>query len=506
MAPPKSSQSNYSTKLKDSPAENLESVYEDPDALRPSKLSQSNYSSAENLESVYEDPDALRDYQADRLPTDCQRPRPVRPPPRPPASMKPKAGVGAHSNYRRTQSDPAVQSLRSEKTPPPLPPWPDQAPSSPVYYDQTCPGKSLRSEVTNRPVAPPRLYCSETSPAQVRPPPPALNPPPPPSVSSESLHTPYLEVLPDHVDYMSLSLRSGLSEPVCQSGFNSVYQESTEEDINGLRTWMRTVSRYDFTAPSMYGLSTQEEVRLFNERAFNVAKMLRAFSLFMMKGKDNLQSIISEFRSISEHLDKVKKKTKAMGIAGGATGAVGGATAMVGIVLAPMTMGISLVATAVGATMVASAGGMGAHAAKANKKVVNRMTVEKLVHDYREDIVDLEHCLGLILCAMNELQRYDTGRLQRAGAHPEALRVAHKFQAVFRNNMDASGSAACTGRLTSDRLLQVFTKDMDQFFTEKNGQNLKKSNKSRFSGRVELLANNLQEELDYLNQQWQAFS
>lgn len=237
-----------------------------------------------------------------------------------------------------------------------------------------------------------------------------------------------------------------------------------------------------------------------------MAKVVRVFSFFMMKSKDNLQSIISEFRSISENLDKMKKKTKAMGIAGGATGAVGGATAVVGIVLAPVTMGMSLVATAVGATMVASAGGMGAHAAKANKKAVNRMTVEKLVHDYKKDIVDLEYCLGFILSEMNELQRYDIGRVQKAGAHPEALRVAHKFQAVFRNNMDASRSAACIGRLTSDRLLQVFIKDMDQFFTEKNGQKLKKSNKSRFSGRVELLANNLQEELDYLNQQWQALS
>lgn len=69
---------------------------------------------------------------------------------------------------------------------------------------------------------------------------------------------------------------------------------------------------------------------------------------------------------------------------------MGGVAAVVGIVLAPVTMGASLIATAVGAGMIASAGGMGAHAAIVSKKMVTRTAVEKLVNDYMEGVADLE--------------------------------------------------------------------------------------------------------------------
>lgn len=240
----------------------------------------------------------------------------------------------------------------------------------------------------------------------------------------------------------------------------------------------------------------------------NVQKALRLYNLLMMKRNESLRDLIAEFSSISGSLDKMQKKTKTMGIAGGTTGAVGGVTAVLGIALAPMTMGASLIATAVGAGMVASAGGMGAHAAKANKKIVNRMRVEKLVYDYKGNIVDLEQCLDFILSGMNELRRHDIARLQRAGAQPDALKMAHLSQSVIRNNMnnDRKASVAHTGGMSSEKLLQAFAKEMDQYFTENEGQKLKKSNKSRFSGRVRLLAENLQDELDHLNRMWEMFS
>ena len=197
-----------------------------------------------------------------------------------------------------------------------------------------------------------------------------------------------------------------------------------------------------------------------------------------------------------------------MGIAGGTTGAVGGVTAVVGIALAPMTMGASLIATAVGAGMVASAGGMGSQAAKANKKTVNRMTVEKLLQEYNAYIVDLEHCLDFILSAMNELRRHDIARIQRAGAKPDALKMAHLSQSVFRNNMNNERRTSVSQKagMSSERLLLAFAKEMDLYFTGGDGQKLKNSSRSRFSGRVRLLAENLQDELEHLNGMWEKFS
>lgn len=248
--------------------------------------------------------------------------------------------------------------------------------------------------------------------------------------------------------------------------------------------------------------------RTFNERAMNVKKALRLYNLLMMKRNENLKNLITEFKAISKTLDKMQKTNKTMGIAGGATGAVGGVTAVLGIALAPVTMGTSLIATAVGAGMVASAGGMGAHAAKSNKKIVNRMTVEKLAYEYKENVVDLEHCLDFILSGMNELRRHDIARLQRAGAPTDALKMAHLSQSVMRDyiNNERKASVAHTTGMSSERLLQAFIKEIDLYFTEKEGQKLKKSNKSRFSGRVRLLAENLQDELDRLNRLWELFT
>lgn len=249
--------------------------------------------------------------------------------------------------------------------------------------------------------------------------------------------------------------------------------------------------------------------RSFNQRAVDLRKALRLYNLLMMKRNESLRDFITEFTSISNSLDKMQKKSKTMGIAGGTTGAVGGVTAVLGIALAPVTMGTSLIATAVGAGMVASAGGMSAHTVKqAKKKNVNRMTVEKLVYEYKTNVVDLEHCLDFILSVMNELRRHDIPRLQRAGAQADAIKTAHMSQFVIRNymNSNSGASVAHTSGRSSERLLQAFAKEMDQYFSEKDSQKLKKSSKSRFSGRVRLLAENLQDELDHLNRMWEMFS
>lgn len=78
----------------------------------------------------------------------------------------------------------------------------------------------------------------------------------------------------------------------------------------------------------------------------NVAKAWHLYNLLMSKRKEDLQKIITDFHSICEKLNKIKKNNKNMGIAGGTTASVGGVAAVVGIVLAPVTMGASLSALA----------------------------------------------------------------------------------------------------------------------------------------------------------------
>lgn len=245
--------------------------------------------------------------------------------------------------------------------------------------------------------------------------------------------------------------------------------------------------------------------RSFEQKAADLRKALHLYNLLMMKRNESLRDNLAEFSSISSSLDKMQKKKKTMGIAGGTTGAVGGVATVLGIALAPVTMGTSLIATAVGAGMVASAGGMGAHTAKqAKKKNVTRTAVEKLVGDYLLNIMDVEHCLDFILSMMSELRRHDLPRLQRAGVQTETLKLAHLSQSVIRSRNSVRKVSA--SGMSSERLLWVFAKELDQYFTENHGQKLKTSCRSRFSGRVRLLAENLQDELDRLNCMWEMFS
>ncbi|XP_070779799.1 uncharacterized protein [Enoplosus armatus] len=509
--------------------------------------------------------------QLSEYPADYERPCPVRPPPRPPMSIcvtssQPTTAVDGGSHYMKSNTEPTVKppAVGTERIQSPTPSRPERPALPSNYYDrlsssirpkpeiyadesqqsrrsstssirQTSVSPALYEEVVSlcgtygstapdRPAVPPRLgqsslprpaSVSEVSPQQTRPPPPPFNPPTPPSIRrqsestfSEIEHRPYLDVLPEDDDRMS-QRQSTTSGQQYQSGVHASHQQTTEnaEDINGMLRWLKRVSKSDFMTPSLYGLSIDEEIRSFNQRAMNVRKALRLFNLLMMKRSESLRDLITEFSSISDSLDKMQKKTKTMDIAGGTTGAVGGVTAVLGIALAPITMGVSLIATAVGAGMVASAGGIGAHNAKVNKKIVNRMTVEKLVCEYKANVVDLEYCLDFILSEMNELRRYDIARLQRAGAQPDALKMAHLSQSVFSSdtNNDRRASVTHSGGMSSEKLLQAFAKEMDQYFSEKS-QRLKKSNKSRFSGRVQLLAVNLQDELGHLNCMWEMFS
>ncbi|XP_054463322.1 uncharacterized protein LOC129098354 [Anoplopoma fimbria] len=505
--------------------------------------------------------------QLSEYPADYKTPRAVHPPPRPPPSkciISRKPTIDGGNHYMTSVYEPTNQSVNTERIQSPSKQRPERPPRPSISYSRrstmtiqsesltddesqasTCsyinymppspvssaPSKeevnlcgTFRTTATNStdtPAVPPRpgqssLTCSAslcgTSPPQTRPPPPSFAPPPPPSQDepSDTLYSeielpPYLAVLPEDNDKMCLGRPT-----VCyQTGHYSPHHQTTEdaEDINGMLKWLKRVSKSDCMASSVYGLSLEEEVRLFSQRAMNVRKALRLYNLLMMKRNRILQNIITEFSSISDSLDKLKKKGKTMDIAGGTTGAVGGVTAILGIAFAPMTMGASLIATAIGAGMVASAGGMGAHTAKAKKKIVNRMTVEKLVYDYKGNVVDLEHCLGFILDGMNELQRHDIAKLHRAGVESDSVKVAHLSQFVFRNNMnkERGTSVAHTRGMSSERLLLTFAKEIDQYFTEKEDQKLKKSNKSKFSGRVRLLAENLQEELYHLNRMWEMF-
>ncbi|KAM4716541.1 uncharacterized protein FYW61_016872 [Anableps anableps] len=424
---------------------------------------------------------SFESYQSRKNSNDYMTPRPARQPPLPPIPPETKGVNSAATNSPQNYTT-RTNSNTSVKKPPPLPP-PHLEPTYPLYCDKGNPTSQSRETRS--------LFDPEEEPYYT-------------SGSSQytNVNPQYIEVLQDDDFYWARASTRRYEEDN-QSTYSSIYQLSPD-DITKLLQWFKRVSRQSDNL-SLYGLSMEDEIRSFNQQAMHVRKARRLYHLLMMKRKETMQNILKEFKAICDKMDKVQKTNKTMGIAGGATGAVGGVAAVVGIALAPVTMGTSLIATAVGAGIAASAGGFGAHAAKANKKTVNREKVEKLVNDYKSEVANLEQCLNYILCGMKELRRHNVGKLQRLGAHPDALRMADMSQVVFKNN-SRTMSPTNPGGMMSESLLQHFEAEFDEYFTEKKGQKLKKSNKSKFSARVCTLVKNLEEELTYLTQMWEVLT
>eukprot|EP00063_Salmo_salar_P073281 XP_014048116.1 PREDICTED: uncharacterized protein LOC106600888 isoform X2 [Salmo salar] len=451
-----------------------------------------------------------------------QSPRPVRPPARPKSETLPLYG-GYDVNRSQSQMPSNTDNKRS-----PHPSRPPPRPGGPPSHTLSRSPSGIETTATHlQPRLQPNNAKGGSLPARPQlPPPPSFTPPPPPvnrpSLSyrpttifhSESVYSEvsevqdklsYLEVLPDeNTCQFNPSSRVYKTQAAPQFRPGQRYQNyqfnKEAEEFDNLMRWMKTVGCWENMPPSFHGLSLEDETREFSQRCLYVKNGLRLFNCLLMKRNDTLRGHITELNDLAEKLDRVQKKTKTMSIAGGTTGTMGGVVAVVGIVLAPITMGASLIGTAVGAGMVASGTGMGIKAAMDNNKInsMDRKRLEEVVQTYKAEIADVELCLCFIHSGMAELRQYNFHRLQHAD--PEALRIARVAEAVHPgcNKSQQLG-------MKSEMILQGFARDMDLYYTDKDGQRLKKGSETKFATRIRGVTQELQEELNELHQVWQTF-
>lgn len=105
-------------------------------------------------------------------------------------------------------------------------------------------------------------------------------------------------------------------------------------------------------------------------------------SLFFQQAKttvEELQTMLNNLRKVADDLERVHQGTTIGSLAGGVIGAMGGVTSIVGLILAPFTLGASLIVTGVGVG-VSVLGGATAGAANI-KNMVNQSSDRKAVHD-----------------------------------------------------------------------------------------------------------------------------
>uniref|UniRef100_A0A7N9AZF7 Apolipoprotein L, 1 n=1 Tax=Mastacembelus armatus TaxID=205130 RepID=A0A7N9AZF7_9TELE len=261
--------------------------------------------------------------------------------------------------------------------------------------------------------------------------------------------------------------------------------------------------------------------RAFALTAKKVQKGIRVFNKLFTERAESLWQHIIDLNSIADGLDKFNKNTKIAQITGGSTSALGGITTIAGLALAPVTMGTSLIVTAVGLG-VATAGGLTSAGAGISNQVNNSMDrkkVEKLVEDYQEKMVDLNKCLKFIQQGIENLRMFDLIKMKKqaynqdfpvlnssfyedgAMAGKAVLINANEIMRVVQIANMAGSTAARAVQIASmaTGVLTGLFVGMDIYFVAKDSKELKKGAKSEFAAKIREVTMQLHDGLVELN-------
>ncbi|XP_063742033.1 apolipoprotein L1 [Eleginops maclovinus] len=292
------------------------------------------------------------------------------------------------------------------------------------------------------------------------------------------------------------------------------------QDFEGLMDWWNTVESWEDT-PQDEDMTEKEEAKAFAVTADKVQKGIRVFNKLFSERAESLWQHVIDLNSIADGLDKFSKNTKIAQITGGSTSAIGGVATITGLALAPVTMGISLIVTAVGLG-VATAGGLTSAGAGISNQVNNSMDrkkVEKIVQDYQEKMADLNKCLKFIKQGIENMKRFDLIKMKEHAYNRDFPVLSKSFyedgamagKAILINANEimrvvqianVAGSTAARAVQIASMATGVLTGlfvGMDIYFVAKDSKELKKGAKSEFAAKIREVATQLHDGLVELN-------
>ncbi|XP_056149468.1 apolipoprotein L1 isoform X1 [Lampris incognitus] len=292
-----------------------------------------------------------------------------------------------------------------------------------------------------------------------------------------------------------------------------------DQDVEGLMEWWSTIEQWeDF--PQLDDMTEKEEAKAFAVTAEKVQKGIRVFNKLFSERAENLWQHVIDLNAIADGLDRFNKKTKIAQITGGSTSAIGGVATIAGLALAPVTMGTSLIVTAVGLG-VATAGGLTSAGAGISNQVNNsldRKKVEKIVEDYQEKMADLNKCMMFIKQGIESLRKFDLIKMKKHAYNRDFPALNNIYEdgamvgkAILINANEimrvvqianVAGSTAARAVQIASMATGVLTGlfvGMDIYFVAKDSKELKKGAKSEFAAKIREVANQLHEGLVELN-------
>ncbi|XP_063052170.1 uncharacterized protein LOC134446805 [Engraulis encrasicolus] len=238
--------------------------------------------------------------------------------------------------------------------------------------------------------------------------------------------------------------------------------------------------------------SSDKDPRELAGQVQRVQTALQVYGVLMRTHGEVLQKHVGELLRASNDVSKSCEVRRAAGVTGGSTKAVGSAAAVAGIVLAPVTMGLSLAITAVGVGVLA-AGGIAKSKIKGQAVLSHdRRALETNVQDCRKKMADIEACLRFIHTGMDHIMQQRNLSKVLKGADIDPARVSKMLDL---SGAVARGAAAAGG---SSDLLRGFAGGLGKYYSKKNSQVLRKSKVDKFGKSLYKVSQRLQSTLNDL--------
>ncbi|KAE8286266.1 Serine/threonine-protein kinase Nek1 [Larimichthys crocea] len=144
---------------------------------------------------------------------------------------------------------------------------------------------------------------------------------------------------------------------------------------------------------------------------------------------NHLQTQLEKLRSVADSLERVHQGTTIGSLTGGVIGAAGGITSIVGLILAPFTLGASLIVTGVGVG-VGVAGGVTAGASNITKMVnesSDRKAIRSIIKEFNEKTDAMVLWLQEIGNCLQELNARHSGDIPNTENIPLGQKTRARF-------------------------------------------------------------------------------
>ncbi|XP_046708715.1 apolipoprotein L1 isoform X2 [Silurus meridionalis] len=293
-----------------------------------------------------------------------------------------------------------------------------------------------------------------------------------------------------------------------------------EEDLDSLMEWWSSVKQWEPMSKDE-DMTEKEEAKAFALTAEKVQRGIRVFHQLFSERAETLWQHIIDLNLIADSLDRFNKRTKVVQITGGSTSAVGGVATIAGLALAPVTMGTSLIVTAVGLG-VAAAGGLASASAGISNSIhgtLDRRKVEGIVKDFQSKMADIDKCTRFIKLGVENLREFRGPKVKKLKVYDGDLCgtsniyedgvMAGKAVLISANEITRFTEATMVTGRTAARAVQVAAMAtgiltglfvaMDLYFVAKDSHELRKGAKSELARKIREVVEQLHEGLVELN-------